>query len=252
MEDICWAILIPAPHTRVAKLAESEHKKRYRDFPAATPWTVVAGNGEYSAVVEPEEGSEGSDEPLATEASRTLDRDVYLLRFREDAPVVWVYRGGRRVSELDEAPAETAERLGCPLVTQSPDVGPGVLCVVEGATQDEVVAALGDSAEEPWCHTRTTPNGDIIVYSDDGDIGLLAEDVAAALPSAAVYQVLWGPEPERFGVHLLRGSTTVGLLELGATDLPWPTLAEIRGERTRSGLIDKLGIPPELLNPRRR
>jgi hypothetical protein len=208
-EEICWAILVPGEPERVAELAAQQWRRRFGHVVEGRPWEVLACDEGYTAIVERDPGSEGPDDPVAQALSGEVDGPVFLLRFRDEAPVVWVYERGRWTGELNESPESVAERWGCPFATEPPRRPVFVWCHVEDATRDEVVRALGDTAGEPWCRIDQEPSG-VVVHSTDNDIGGLAYDLSGQLPARPVHEVLQGPEPDRFTVTTFVGASVLG------------------------------------------
>lgn len=207
-EQICWAILVPGEPLRVAMLAEDEWQLRFGEVSDGEPWKIVACAEDFTAIVEPEPGSEGPDDPIAAALSRQVEGQVLLLRFHDEAPVVWAYERGRWTGELDESPESAAQRCGCPFVVEDTREPVFVWCYVAGAAKDEIVEALGETANEPWCHVEQEPSG-VVVRSADGDIGGMAYDLSESLPARTVHEILAGPEPGEFTVTELAGGNRI-------------------------------------------
>ena len=244
---IIWAVLAPAPPDDLARRAALAWWEKYGDEEEAVPpWEVVPGEGDYSAVVG-RAGSEGDDEELAEEFSREYAATVYLLRLRDEGEAIWAYEGGELARVVSDDPYWFAASLRCPLpgAPAGPPASTAVsLCVVEGATADEVVRALGEYADR--CQVRATPAG-VLVHSETISAGFLVFDLATALPHAAVYGLTSDPSSGRFGVLVLKGGRVVGNFETPHIKTSYPELSDVKSETSPSKIAAALGVPPELL-----
>lgn len=240
-QPLAWAVLAPAPPDRL-----SERAARAYDLGEAEEPEVVRGDGAYSAVVGHDE--EGDDEFLAETLSSEFGGTVYLLRLRDERVAIWAYEAGESVREVRDDPFRLAASLGCSL-PGSPEGPPAseavTLCVVEGATPARVARALGEYAD--LCEVRATAARRVLVTSEKISIGILAYDLAAALPRATVYRLIGDPAAGRFGVLVLKGEEVVGNFESPAIKTSYPGLSELKGEKTPSRIAAALGVPPELL-----
>lgn len=242
-QPLAWAVLAPAPPDYLGeRLARVEGFGEARDKGPE----VVRGEGAYSAVVGRDE--EGDDESLAETLSGELGGTVYLLRLRDEREAIWAYESGELAREIRDDPFRLAASLGCrlPGSPEGPPVSEAVtLCVVEGATPAQVARALGEYADR--CEVRATAARRVLVTSEKISVGILAYDLAAALPRAKVYRLINDPAAGRFGVLVLEGEQVAGNFESPAVKTGHRELSELKGETTPSGIAAALGVPPELL-----
>jgi hypothetical protein len=243
-QPLAWAVLAPAPPERLdERVARAES---FGEAEGEAP-QVIGGDGAYSAVVGRVEW--GDDERLAETLSNEFGGTVYLLRLRDEREAVWAYESGGLVREVRDDPFRLAASLGCRLPgwTDGPPVSAAVtLCVVEGATPAQAARALGEYADR--CEVRATAARRVLVTSEKISVGIIAYDLAAALPRATVYRLISDPAEGRFGVLVLKGEEAVGNFESPAVKTGRPALTELKGEKTPSGIAAALGVPPELLN----
>jgi hypothetical protein len=243
-QPLAWAVLAPAPpDLLVERVARAES---FGEAETERP-EVVRGDGAYSAIVSRDE--EGDDELLAETLSSEFGGTLYLLRLRDEREAIWAYEAGELVREVRDDPFRLAASLGCRLPgwTDGPPVSEAVtLCVVEGATPAQVARALGEYAGR--CEVRATAARRVLVTSEKISIGILAYDLAAALPRATLYRIINDPAAGRFGVAVLKGEQVAGNFESLAIKTSHPALSELKGETTPSGIASALGVPPELLN----
>jgi hypothetical protein len=260
-----WAVLVPAPLTVVRPLVDEAWTARFGpDEDEVQRWETRPCAGGYAQVLGREPGSEGDDEELAANLSRRLEGELFVLRFRDDAPAVWVFEHGTFTREEPATPWVVAERLGCVPGPDDGSLGPSdqasgeppsnvepigapSLCVVEGASPDDVRSALrrvvGDAP------LRVVPNAlGALVLAEGGGTALLAGDIAEELPGSTVYAVMVGPAPDRFGVLVHRHGTDTGSFEAGAPGLEgFSALEEVRGQHAPIEILRVLGVPPTLL-----
>lgn len=245
-QPLAWAVLAPAPPEQLGvRVAGAEG---FGEAEGEAP-EVVRGGGAYSAIVGRDE--EGDDEWLAETLSGEFGGTVYLLRLRDGREAIWAYESGELVREVRDDPFRLAASLGCGL-PGSPD-GPPLseavtLCVVEGATPAQVARALGEYADR--CEARATAARRVLVTSEKISVGIIAYDLAAALPRATVYRLVNDPAARRFGVLVLKGEEVAGNFESPALKTSHPELSELKGEKTPAGVAAALGVPPELLKPK--
>lgn len=247
-----WALLMPIDAEHLADYARVVWEREYGGLEQIVPpWEVIQGKAAYSALIDRDPGSEGTDERLAEEFTRERPGTLYLLRFREDLEVVWAYEQGRFVQAVPENPYALAERLQCPLRTTPVEDSVQVtrsVCVVEGATASAVAHALGFATPPQGpLHVDQTKNG-VLVYSERGGAAIFLHELSEALPDATVYRVVTGPEPDRFGVLVVKGETDIGIFELPELEeLTAPRLDSIKGETEPAKIAAALGIPLKLL-----
>jgi hypothetical protein len=245
--EIIWAVLASVPSDELGRRAARAWREKYGDEEEAVPaWEVVPGEGEYSAVVG-RAGSEGDDEGLAEEFSREDAAKVYLLRLRDEGEAVWAYEDGELTEVVSDDPQWFAASLRCPLpgTPAGPLLSTAVsLCVVEGATADEVVRALGEYGDR--CQLAPTSAG-VLVHSETISTGFLVFDIAAALPHAAVYGLTSDPSSGRFGVLVLKGGKVFGNFETPHIKTSYPELSDVKGETSPLKIASALGVAPELL-----
>ena len=111
---LTWAVLVPAPVTVVRPLVDEAWAVRFGpDEGEVARWETRPCTGGYAQVLGREPGSEGDDEELAAILSRRLDGELFVLRFRDDAPAVWVFEHGAFTREEPPIPWAVADRLGC-------------------------------------------------------------------------------------------------------------------------------------------
>lgn len=238
-----WAVLAPATPEQLGERAA--RAEGFGEAEGEAP-EVVRGDGAYSAVVGRDEW--GDDEWLAETLSSEFGGTVYLLRLRDEREAIWAYEAGELVRDVRDDPFRLAASLGCrlPGSPEAPPVSEAVtLCVVEGATPAQVARALGEYAD--LCEARATAARRVLVTSGKISVGILAYDLAAALPRATVYRLINDPAAARFGVLVLKGAQVAGNLESPALKTGRPELSELKGEKTPSGIAAALGVPPELL-----
>ncbi len=242
-QPLAWAVLAPATPDLLGERAASAEGfgKAETERPE-----VVRGDGAYSAIVGRDD--EGDDELLAETLSSEFGGTVYLLRLRDEREAVWAYEAGKLVREVRDDPFRLAASLGCGLPgwAEGPPVSEAVtLCVVEGATPAQVARALGEYADR--CEVRATAARRVLVTSEKISVGIIAYDLAAALPRATVYRLINDPVAGRFGVLVLKGEQVAGNFESPAIKTSHPALSELKGETTSPGIAAALGVPPELL-----
>jgi hypothetical protein len=244
---ICWMVLAPIPAGELARFAVAEWARRFPHAVDPPPWSAVAGNGEYAALVCRQAGAEGKDRPFAEHASRIAgDRAVYSLWLDPERAEIFEWRNGGETRTLPHDPSDFAGRLGVAVEREAPAQDYRV-AVVEGASVGEVRAALGSDADEEWLRIDPGPAG-VLITSTDGAIGTQAWDVAEALPDATVYLVQRWPDREEFEVRVLRGTEDVGVFAIPrAAGDTQPAVDEIRGARTPAAIAAALGIPLALL-----
>lgn len=111
-----WVLLVPADPEWVRVRADAVWHERFEDMEdIVQPWQVRPCAGGYTALVDVQPGSEGTEEPLAEEWSIELGKPVYALRLREDAEAAFRFEGGRLVEWMADDPEALARRLGCEL-----------------------------------------------------------------------------------------------------------------------------------------
>lgn len=246
--EVVWAVLAPLPHAQLSERAARAWQKRYGEMEGAEPsWEVLPGRAGYSAVIDRTRGSEGDDESLAQELSRESDGTFYLLRLRDEGEAVWAYERGELTRDMAREPYSFAESMGCAL--PEPYAGPPeskavTLCVVEGATAEEVARALGANAAR--CRINTTQAG-VLVYSQEISVSFFAFDIAEAQPAATVYSITSNPSPARFGVQVFKGEQVVGNYEYPYIKTSYPVLTDIKGETSPERIAAALGVPSALL-----
>lgn len=252
--EVVWAVLAPLDGERLRERVARAWDERYAEMEGARfTWEVLPGRGDYSAVVDRTPGSEGDDESLAEELSGELAGEVYLLRLRDEGEAAWAYRGGELARDLGREPRSFAEGLGCALDEQQPEPqserpasSAVTVCVVEGATAEEVAASLGPFAGR--CRVAATPAG-ALVTSDSLAVSFLSYDIAEANPAADVYSIISDP-PARFAVMVVKGGGVFGNYEFPFIKTPYPPLPSIKGETEPERIAAALGVPPELLGLR--
>lgn len=241
-QPLAWAVLAPAPPEQLGERAA--RAEGFGEAEGEGP-EVVRGDGAYSAVVGRDEG--GDDECLAETLSSEFGGTVYLLRLRDEREAIWAYEAGELVREVRDDPFRLAASLGCSLPgsPEAPVSEAVTLCVVEGATPAQAARALGEYAD--LCEVRATAARRVLVTSEKISVGILAYDLAAALPRATVYRLINDPAAGRFGVLVLEGEQVAGNFESPALKTSRPELSELKGEKTPSAIAAALGVPPELL-----
>lgn len=111
-----WVLLVPADAAWVRARAGAEWEERFAGLEdVVRPWEVRPGAGGYTALVDVQPGSEGTEEPLAERWSAELGEPVYGLRLRDGAEAVFRYEAGSLVEWMPDDPGEMARRLGCGL-----------------------------------------------------------------------------------------------------------------------------------------
>jgi hypothetical protein len=236
--------MVPLAANELEQATLREWKKQMPNAMGHPPWEVISGRATYAALVCREPGSEGGDAWLAKSLSRSVEQPVYSLWFDPDRLEIWVYELGKQTGSRSEDPREFAENLKVPLPTRPTRIVETYsIAVVEGASPNEVTMALGEMATESWLCVKQGSAG-VLVYSTDGDIGLLGWDLAIALPQASVYLLMREPQSERFAVYILHGNTQIGVLEIPQQDIvDVPSLACVKGARTPETIATVLGIP---------
>jgi hypothetical protein len=262
---LTWAVLVPAPVTVVRPLVDEAWAVRFGpDEGEVARWETRPCTGGYAQVLGREPGSEGDDEELAAILSRRLDGELFVLRFRDDAPAVWVFEHGAFTREEPPIPWAVADRLGCVPGPDEESPGPSdqasgeppsdvgtirtpSVCVVEGASADDVRSALRRVVSD--APLRVVPNAlGALVHAEGGGAALLAGDIAEELPGSTVYAVMVGPAPDRFGVLVHRHDADTGSFEAGAPGLEgFTALQDVRGQHAPSEILRVLGVPPALL-----
>lgn len=234
-----WAILAPLPPEALSEYAA--------EFPSTE---VIRGSAKHSAIVSSLPGSEGIDQTLAERISAARGRvEIFLVRFREDLEVVWVYKRGHRIREEASDPWELARSLGCPLrqevvahpVTHS-------VCVVFDRTPYQVARALDydDVPESGAMHIVGCPRGTYF-YSDKGNVALFRDDVANATGSR-VYLVTARNGGAEFYCSVVEDGKDVGVYEIPVfRSAPLAQLHSIDGKTSPAQIVEALGVPPRVL-----
>ena len=244
MDRWTWAVLVPAAPRTLAPLVDAARVARYGEDDDGPPWEVRKGREAYSAVIDREPGSEGSDHELAVELSRTIPGTHYLLRFRDEAEAAWSYDSGRRVAELAEDPEALARRLGIDVPTLPPLRPVRASLLVENATPQDVAKALGlPGVPESGPLSVVADGSRTLVRSESGNVSILSHDIAAALRTR-VYAVTLGPGPDRIAVLVVEGKKVKGMFDSPPTEHGFPRLDDIEGERTTEGILRTLAVPP--------
>lgn len=250
MDKWTWALLVPVTPRKLTPLVDAAREARYGEDDDGPLWEVKKGRDRYTAIIDRESGSEGSDEDLAVELSRAFDGTIYLLRFRDEAEVVWSYQRGRRVSELRESPEALAKRLGIDVPGLPPLRPVRSVLVVEKASPDAVARAIGLPAIPSGGPLSVITSGsNTIVKSEGGNVAIFAHRIAKELDTR-VYVVTVGPSPDRFAVLIVDGNETVGMFarpEAREANSPYAVLDEVKGERSPESIIDVLRIPRSTL-----
>ena len=246
-DPTCWLVLAPLPASELEQIAETEWKRRFPFSVDPPPWEVVTGTGTYNALASRLPGSEGTDRPLAERASRLARKDpVFSLWLDPERSAISQWRNGKEVRAPSGDPLDVATSLGFSLGSVSAQRDFRV-ALVDGATVQDVRAALGDIANEDWLRIATAPTGALIT-STDGAIGTQGWDVAAALPAATVFLVQHWPSSGAFEVRVLRGSDEIGVMRVPPLAGQAPSaLHEIKGARTPRDIAVALGIDPTVL-----
>lgn len=250
-QAITWVIFVPVPIDRLTteiRKVQLELNRETKD--TQFQWDIIAGTGDYSAILDREPGSEGIDYLLAEKISKGLPELTYLLRLREDLETVWAFENGRFIQEINVNPYRFAEKLQCLLPEASQLSLEGKmrsLCVVEGIASEQVKNILSFLAANPLIHIESNSIGTII-YADNGETGVFLYDLAEAFPNAVVYRVISGPSPGRFGVKIVKGEEDLGIFEIPAiTGGDTPVLSAIKDRTTPPDIAEVLGIPLNLL-----
>ena len=236
---LTWAILAAFPAEKLAEYAG--------DLPSTE---VVRGSEKYSALVNSLPGSEGIDQTLAERISAARPKsEVFLLRFREDLEVVWVYKKGIRVRERPDDPWKLSRDLGCVLREEAPPSGvTSSVCVVIGRTPEQVAKALGfkEVPDSEVMHIRPCPSGTYF-YSEKGNVAVFIDDVASAL-DVRVYLLSARNGGAEFSCSVLENGKDVGVYEIPVfRSAPLPQLQSIDGKTAPAEIANALHVPPEVL-----
>jgi len=241
-DRISWAVLAPAPvdQLRGWLLRDAEE----------TPLAFLTGSEQYNAIVDYRPGSEGADQSTAEAVSRSLQGDVYMLRFTEDLDLVWIYRHGRKSRETGDNPWTVARSLGCPLPGEPPPAPiTRSVCVVEGHTPSEVAKALGlpgPPTSGPM-HIEPCASG-ALFYSDAGNVAVFQHQISAALQATTCLAASRDAGREFF-CSVAENGKTAGIFETPVFRAAGTVrLDSIKGEQDPHRIAAALGIRPDLLD----
>lgn len=251
-----WGILAPASLQTMQEQSISAWRRLHPGLDSNDlDWTFLPGKGAYSALLDYEPGSEGSDTILIEVLSLCFPGELYLLRFTEDNQVVWIYRDGRRVADLSDSPWEIAVRLECPLPSPPAILAPGKvthnLCLVVSATEDQVAHSLRLKSvpKSGPLHIQASEQG-VLVYSEAGNVAIFAGQISANI-GCRVYLFASRSDDQAFSCEILEAGESIGIYETPqrlTSDLP--QLESIAGQTTPLGILISLGVPPDLLEIR--
>ena len=82
---------------------------------ALSSWKFVRGTAGYSAVVDYDRGSEGTESPVIETLSRNHEGTFYVLYFTDEAECVTAYENGEEIDFIETWPSDFALSLGCAL-----------------------------------------------------------------------------------------------------------------------------------------
>ncbi|MDJ0355293.1 hypothetical protein [Paenarthrobacter sp. PH39-S1] len=246
-QSLCWAVLAQVSAAELQHAIVSEWNQRFPHVRVdPPPWHVVRGGGDYNALVCDSPGNEGTDRPFAETLSLlAAGKKVYTLWFDLDRQSIFEWMNGDEVSYQERDPFDLAASLGFEVRRPAGPRQARTAVVVEGASVADVLAALGETADEPWLHIAQGFIG-VVVTADDGLLGSVPWVIAEALPRATVYYLQRRAEPGEFTVLMLRGSEQLGWLQL-PTLADSSTLSDIKGATTPDEICAVLGLPPNSL-----
>jgi hypothetical protein len=242
----CWVVLAPLPPEQLEELVRDNW---LLEVPYATdppPWFVERVGG-YSAVISPEQGTEGAERTLATRCSAIApESPVYSLLLNPEREQIGTWLAGKVVSETDRDPRPLAASLGLELPRPAVRAAPPSVAVVAGASAAEVRQVLADLGDPEWIRATANRLG-VLVSADDGPLGTQAWDIAEALPAAEVYYVQRDPDAGVFSVLVLRGGRELGSFLAPPLDDDTPRLTEILGATTPAAILEALDIRKDIL-----
>ncbi len=248
-----WGILAPASLQTMQEESFSAWRRLHPGLDSSDlRWIFMPGVGAYTALLDDEPGSEGSDVPLAEELSLRIPGNLYMLRFTEDNQVVWIYRDGRRVEEIGDSPWDVAIRLDCPLpgapTAQISGAVTRSLCLAMNATEGEVAHSLGlrSVPESGPLHIQAIRQ-DVLVYSEAGNAAIFAGRISANT-GCRVYLLASHGAGRAFSCEIIEAGESIGIYETPqrlTSDLL--QLESIVGQTTPLGIVISLGVPPGLL-----
>jgi len=250
-EPICCMIIVPSSPALLETIADREHAKRFPHGDHPHLW-VSARSAGHGALFTREPGSEGTDWTIAEIASRELDdTPVFTVWFDDERAQVAVWRCGQQVEVLDRDPVELVRGLGFDLFPseRAPLWNRGgyhEVAIVEGASVDDVRAALGDAAAP--CVVEQVRSG-ILVYRAGSDLADEPFTLSVGLPERRVYSVTHDDEAHEFMVRVMRDGVEVGRFNHPAVD-PAHELPDVLGARSPRAILAALGVAPELLGYR--
>ena len=264
-EQPTWAVLAPLSRKELNKLAEQYRRDVAKEDPGfdedeelePATWEVIAGTGDYSAIVDYDPGSEETDEgPLAKRISRKVKSPVYVLYLNEDlagGDAVEVYEKGRRTGK-QAAPYALAKKLGVDLGAEAEeDEAPRVtgVLVVKGAKASDVARALKMPEPLPGpLRIEDGPHGAILYNEETGDAPSANWKLSKAFPKAEVYSISIEPDEGRFQASLMQNGEAKGLFDYpdGADPDEDIVLDSILGKTKPAAIVKALGIPSTILD----
>jgi hypothetical protein len=267
-EEPVWALLAPLPLKELNQLAE----KYRRDVASGDPafreedelppptWQVVGGTGKYSAIVEYDPGSEGTDErPLAKRISRKVKSPVYVLYLSEsfiERDVIDVYKSGRRSGSKPDAPSVLAKELGVNISgdAETDDGEPvritGVL-VVKGKKASDVIRALKMREPLPGpLRVEDGPKGAIVYNDEVGDEPTVDSKISKVFPEVEIFGITISPDEGRLIASVMQNDESKGVFDYpdGADPEEDIVLDSILGAKSPAAIVKALGIPKKILD----
>jgi hypothetical protein len=242
-------VLAPVSVETLDATAERVHRAERPFGELRHPWELRAGTGAYAALYTREPGTEASEWTLAETLSETCDEPVYSLWLDSEHPrMIYAWRAGKKLDEREGDPIAFARDLGIALAP--PDVSAPeersviTVAVVDGLGVDAVRALLGGAADEGWLRL-TDGASSTILSAADGDLRAAPWDLTDALRDRDVYFVYGDLVRRELNIQVLRGGQTIGTFYAPAIQGD-DVLSAIKGARTVSGVLEALGVGPEL------
>jgi hypothetical protein len=257
MKVLWWVIFVPTPSSWLASRGLALFRTLCdEEFDLPLP-EIFAGHDTYSAIGTGSLDLVDFEDELAEVLSREFDGTVYLaypedeLEYAEDGPLTRRFEGGRELDLANEWLSALSERLRCPLPVwaSEEEFRTRSVWVVEGADPDHIRNAI--DLEQLYLSNAVLekiPRGTLMHRPVSGTMGLSVSELSSALPGTTVYELITGPEADRFRVYVHRNGQEVGAYKAtGTVHAPPPALPSVLDETEPVGVCAALGVPPQML-----
>jgi hypothetical protein len=253
-----WAVLAPGEPAWLEQRARAalglDEDEEDLGIVVESSFQIAPGGSHYHLLFSMDATSMGDEMIIAKQLSRECTEPVYAIMEGSESAFVDMYRNG--VPETVEVePQKLARSLGCPFPeveeppAQEAERPLRKAALVEGVHSQEALRVLEEEAGHPLPPGRfrleDTPRGLLITGGTRG-LGFAHITLSDRFPLGTVYGVTASPSLDNFVVTILRGGEGLSQFAQPPRETSfYPTVSEIKGERTPERILAALGIPAE-------